>query len=110
MKANELRIGNIVYFGIVKEPIRIIKIDPNSVNIEMAEPIPLTEEWLLNYSESTMNFSFILPNNIRLWIDKSNDSNLVWYFVWKGQHINIKHVHQLQNLYFVLTGEELTLK
>ncbi len=24
--------------------------------------------------------------------------------------VNIKHVHQLQNLYFALTGKELTIK
>jgi hypothetical protein len=29
--------------------------------------------------------------------------------IWQGMEINIKSVHQLQNLYFALTNEEITL-
>ena len=31
-------------------------------------------------------------------------------FEIEDKNINIKYVHQLQNLYFALTGEELTIK
>jgi len=48
-----------------------------------------------------------------------NNSLYSMQFVYDDKHnnipneqiwVNIKHVHQLQNLYFALTGEELTIK
>lgn len=32
------------------------------------------------------------------------------HLCYKEYNIEIKYVHQLQNLYFALTGEELTIK
>jgi hypothetical protein len=34
----------------------------------------------------------------------------IFYLIRYGFINHIKHVHQLQNLYFALTGEELTIK
>jgi len=36
--------------------------------------------------------------------------NLITYESADGMDLNIKYVHQLQNLYFSLTGEELEIK
>lgn len=113
MEAKELRIGNIVNFGLVSEPIKITKVNPDSVNILMAEPIPLTEEWLLRFGfetnewDSNASFRMMIGNN---------DYTIVFYrnnisFCEIGDIFakDIYYVHQLQNLYFALTGKELTL-
>jgi len=105
MKANELRIGNLVldnvglpltmtagYFG----------------NTSWIEPIPLTEEWLLK-------FRFVLeqkkPNvytkyglQFRVW-----ENTVVSFIDSRRDHRQIYTVHQLQNLYFALTGKELII-
>jgi hypothetical protein len=38
------------------------------------------------------------------------DADENFYTVLNGVKLILKHVHQLQNLYFALTGEELTIK
>jgi hypothetical protein len=67
------------------------------------EPIPLTEEWLLKFGfEITNNFQ----TKDRFQTYKKND--IIW-FEYGYIVIELKYVHQLQNLYFTLTGEELKL-
>lgn len=131
MEANELRIGNYINkFGIdyicdmpvsdrddieiVSVTIDVLKDIDNydgTTDYPYYEEIPLTEEWLLKFgfekgNEQTDYFSKTKYNLI------TKDS-LTFYFypAWKGiENKNFKHikyVHQLQNLYFVLTGIEL---
>ena len=108
MKAHELRIGNYAIFGnnansTIEEIVAINNTDwfyegkkywLETKNLEGEllkdfRPIPLTEEWLLKFGfERTYNSQFR-------------------YF---GHYIKIKYVHELQNLYFALTGQELTIK
>lgn len=77
--------------------------------------IPLNEQWL-----QRLEFNFI-PNDeggIRLYENEFRDQitfeNGKFYFQWPSRYvgeIEIKYVHQLQNLYFALNeGKELTLK
>ena len=114
MKANELRIGNLVYL-VDKEKVweildgyEIDKCDENP----FTRPIPLTEEWLLKFG-----FEIKLDNfnwNAGIGINEIGDfklalrhtDNFGWFY--KSRCTPIKYVHQLQNLYFALTGEELT--
>lgn len=133
MKASELRIGNLVYVTdnltnlIFKEitPINIHNLmhltgwDKSPVDIEF-EPIPLTEEFFLKfgfenidkggndfitYTDSEHNY--YLQIDVRrkdgkyLILDNSFDDLRAFSMV------DIEYVHQLQNLYFALTGEEL---
>lgn len=64
------------------------------------EPIPLTEEWLLRFGYTKIsNNSFIITGHC-IWI--CND-----LFRCDKNGIVLKHVHQLQNLYFALTNQEL---
>lgn len=103
MEANELRVTNIVRF--VEENIND-EIGHHNLGILLAypssdkyEPIPLTEEWLLKFGFNGWdkgNYTMILSNG---------------NFFEFGNIIaqNIKYVHQLQNLYFVLVGEELSI-
>lgn len=71
------------------------------------EPIPLTEEWLLKFCFDK-NFDFLLrKKGFSICFEKvGNELNC--YLESIG--INIQYVHQLQNLYFSLVGEELELK
>ena len=110
MKATELRIGNLV-----NENGEVIKIRQETLcdfanGYVVFEPILLTEEWLLKFgfykpSHTWCGDIFHLtewdehPLNWCVALDK-NGAILV---------LKLKYVHQLQNLYFALTGEELEL-
>ena len=100
MKASELRIGNIVKQGIIESiGISLIQVIDTIYESEVIESIQLTEEWLLKfgfrkvYKTCYQYKDFILDDRfIMMDIDIT---------------IQLKYVHQLQNLYFALTGEEL---
>lgn len=90
----------------------------------LCKPIPLTEEWLLKFgfkkwgnddSPRTISYEFkgwsVFPPNS--FCDFKNGFGFMWYKKddnIESARVVIKHVHQLQNLYFVLTGEDLTFK
>jgi len=101
MKANELRIGNYVFSIIADDIIRISAILENQ-DLQI-QPIPLTEEWLLKFGYTKISNSSFMNSGHGIWIC----NNL---FMCDKNGINLKHVHQLQNLYFALTGEELEIK
>jgi len=102
MKASELRIGNWVDLVGSNSSFQIDTIYDNELS--GIEPIPLTEEWLerLGFEGYSMDIdkdgyyhidvSFLGGVNVYI-----NDVEL--------SHIN--HVHQLQNIYHALTGNEL---
>lgn len=121
MDAKELRIGNWLYsnltmqqFQVISEDIHEIFIDPHTT-----EPIPLTEEWLLKlgFAHKPTNYSerqaYDIGDNDRYFkVKQVGDIYNNWYFYrWEWVITsNIRYVHQLQNLYFALTGEELPIK
>lgn len=64
-------------------------------------PIPLTEEWLLKWFGEDGVGCYAEENNmVELFLNNGD------YLIPKNR---LQYVHQLQNLYFALTGEELTL-
>ena len=92
------------------------------VEKDLIEPILLTEEWLLrfgaidnnkderkkyNFKEINWYFGFI-GNYGDFRIYQYTDNFKYWLDQYKT--IEIKYVHQLQNLYFAITGEELKIK
>jgi hypothetical protein len=116
LKVNELRIGNYLNYTVNGDKLHLGKVTLlNSTDgvgtidyhypISFAQPIPLTEQWL-------ESFGFV--NKIL----KAEHNDIIWY----DDHIGIKgmlgiikpkeikHVHQLQNLYFAITGKELDKK
>ena len=127
LQAKELRIGNYIQGEIEEDKfidIEVVAID--SVDItecslwgaglkEQADhyysfkPIPLTEEWLVKLG---VNFGFNVYASEYM-IEHAIDSyclRLV-YGVGMSKFISeLKYVHQLQNLYFALTNEELEIK
>ena len=71
------------------------------------EPIPLTEEWLVKFGFEKEMFS----NDFSFGDFELNFVNDFFEFYYgKDNVIKIKSIHQLQNLYFALTNEELTFK
>jgi len=118
LKASELRIGNFTTLGVVclieDDVFRVADSDGDTFKNTWAdiEPIPLTEEWLLKFGfQKSMSWTYV--------VELKGNLKLVYYLGEKGWSIgfksysdfsNLEYVHQLQNLYFALTGEELTLK
>lgn len=105
MTANELRIGNLVYYDD-----DVIEVEAYQLYIltDYFEPIPLTEEWLLRFGFNTISDRIFFYGNFGYEFGITNRAVLKneKHFVLFPK---IKYVHQLQNLYFALTGEELTL-
>jgi len=120
MDARELRIGNKVYlYGSIAtiEPVDFYGI---GIAIKKGKPILLTEEWLLKFgfSENENDVlqieTTLMPLSVTLSDNYPDEKYKAWVYEDENSsyHIisdNIKYVHQLQNLYHALTGEELTL-
>lgn len=125
MEAKELRIGNWVNIyddytsqvtGLtengkvwcVKRPTDE-KCAWNQVN-----PIPLTEEWLrrlgLNVRQREADECTWLEFDFPVVEELVQSSDGTYFFDCDSDTLRIMYVHQLQNLYFSLTGEELTIK
>jgi hypothetical protein len=115
MKANELRIGNYV-----NEYGRIICIESGhdiDLMFEEFQPIPLTPE-ILEQCGFVNKPSGIYKYSYEIEIDGFDSTFRTW---WYGEdiclepmgydtgYISIKYLHQLQNLFYALTGEELTV-
>jgi hypothetical protein len=125
MKASELRIGNYVKFDNHEdEYYKVSGCDISELSDELidlnASPIPLTEEWLLKFGFIRHHYDYandvIYIKNIA--DNEIDNAEFEWgvYPNELGSGIQIKnrkslkYVHQLQNLYFALTGEELVVK
>jgi len=113
MKASELRIGNLVYDSENFD----YQIQGYEFYLDIVEdfnPIQLTEEWLLKFG-----FKLLCRKD-------NNGYNETLFYMGKTGYLliqldegwgckflqgnKLKHVHQLQNLYFALTGEELKIE
>jgi len=125
MKASDLRIGNWI-IDYEAEPNKTIYWQVETIEYlnttlgvrfrnksswtceEFIEPIPLTEEWLLK-------FGGILDREDDSYVFKHfavsvNEKSEAIMFFQDEEIAEFNYVHQLQNLYFALTGEELTFK
>ncbi len=132
MEARELRIGNLV-IDTIDEQIKTIDCGKLKVCFDendVYEPIPLTEDWLLklgfekfpdlNEIEYIMDFNFsekvqiyliyryrdgeIIKTQLSINNDKDDYEN-----DWCDIPVNAMFVHQIQNLFHSLTGEELKI-
>jgi hypothetical protein len=124
IQAKELRIGNLITdFYFPSLPSIVVEIqsygfivtnyNDGLLNVD-AEPIPLTHEILLNCGFEKIN---------SYWVNKRNiDCHIVLIDALTRYMVSvtgpfgmvtlksINSVHQLQNLYYALTGEELIYK
>jgi len=131
IKPEEIRIGNYFYLtceGHEDEPelIQWTLEDYEFYKDRMQDikPIRLTEEWLLKFGfekdaydtdefgDPVHTIDICLKGHDRIFIGKYPQDN--WVSIRDGDtgdslSNDIKHVHQLQNLYFALTSEELEI-
>ena len=122
MKAQEIRIGNYIDRNGLME-VRVIsqsgvKIYDHVNNIfpptffdfdENIKPIPLTEEWLLKFGCEKAKRGFVI-DRFRL---TYNEQYEFWYVIddsTLSYITKVEFVHEWQNVYFVLNGEELEIK
>lgn len=130
MKASDLRIGNLVYS--VKEidhgdrvPVLVVGIDTKHITYlcenhqlhseirqfhvgpNQIYPIPLTKIWL-DKMKFQINYNFTVPGSNRIFYIKDDFEIVDMNGVFTYGETNLKYLHQLQNLYFALTNEELT--
>ena len=124
MKAEELRIGNTIKINGI-----VVNIDSRTLfdwnDRRVKEPIPLTTEWLLKFGfEKDEDFGnwhlndyeiFSIRNDrFRIFSAGVKEGSVHWYNGSSDDYYSstkkIQYVHQLQNLYYALTGEELTIK
>ena len=132
IKVNELRLGNYVsvnkgfemlVYSIFKDDTLYLDFIPPLVNeadiweedAEDVSPIELTEEWFLKAGfEKSFTNDFWYSINVgdkRLLISTLGNIEIEkWDRTMIAFPDICKYVHQLQNLYFALTGEELKLK
>lgn len=110
LKETDLRIGNLVLDGHEIEKVNHRMIEMLVKKEAEFDPIPLTEEGLIK-------FGFEWCNEAAGYFDSLHAAYLMYPKIQfhpfctndKDCWIEIEHVHQLQNLYFALTGNELTL-
>lgn len=121
LSVNELRIGNYVsHFGFehkieaihsknkLSDKHRHIVFE-NGVETYLLNlaPIKLTEEWLLKLGFKKINGAFFKLSFLFYGIEVKD---YLGFHFKKGEFtIELKYVHQLQNLYFALTSEELKI-
>lgn len=137
MDSRELRIGNWIIDGfgdrrrVAGFHTGYILLDcPNlpqqsDVNPKEANPIPLTEEILgkcgfvyrndhrglgaiMDFvNEEKDNWKYNM--SVAFQHETNNKDNIYLHFLQHSTPNNVKYLHQLQNLYFALTNEELTI-
>lgn len=126
MEQTELRLGNYLFYRGQKEAkvssigtngfetTYIGKDQPNgSDDLGEYRPIPLTEECLVRFGIHIDGQSISLKSGTIGVIQRGREGMFKYYLqsAFGMVHLDsIKYVHQLQNLYFALTGEELELK
>ena len=130
MRADELRIGNYLKKDVV------VKIDAKIIfdiwiETEEYEPIPITEEWVFKFGFELFDYwptfdedneapeFFYMQYKLKIsgksfYYTIYSSNNEEWQIAIKMKYFedeillsNIKYVHELQNLYFALRGEEL---
>jgi hypothetical protein len=140
IKVNELRIGNIIgwrdgFNGLIIGKAFEVHGDKIAISpavkegeeggqgfmlIRGVEPIPLTPEWLercgMELRDKDKVWQIQVGNSLYLEIEAEDPFMAgVTPETWRDQcpiyiWSDIKHIHQLQNLYHSLTGEELQIK
>ena len=112
MKPEELRIGNYIeYMG------KVVRVNSNIIrevelNNATALPIEITSEILndLGFKKERVGHNTIYSfNNIKFEEEIFNYKIILW-FNFDNDYTEIRYVHQLQNLIYILTEKELTLK
>lgn len=122
LSAKELRIGNYYYYTCKdflderKEWDEVCQIDAQDLvwlesnpNDKDFKPIPLTEEWLNKFGFKKDNNLYTKDFCGGLYSLQLNLDYNGTHFTYYDGYVVLDFIHKLQNLYFALTGEELTI-
>lgn len=107
MIANELRIGNLVIYGGSVVKMNLHEFTHFLRFPETYTPIILTEEILLKCGFKRFPWGLVI--NELLFKDDLKCSFLELE-IGNGFRVKVNFLHQLQNLYFALTGKELEIE
>jgi|GEM_PF-7126052 len=138
LQAKDLRLKNLIYFSDESKNVKNARAtvtgieDDEMVKFTAVNITDNSTEKIISISQNTIEgwgelcqFSGIpLTQDIRVNLGFKNNELIAGHlmFIWLGDHLgikgmlglvkpsNCKFVHQLQNLYHSLTGEELTFK
>lgn len=116
MKVQELRLGNYLFIGGIERYVKVSAIflshfkctDESGIDFNNHQnnikPIKLTEEILLKCGFDLNSIPYhAIKGQVVLSLFRG-----VWAF--KHVHTEVKYLHQLQNLYWCLTGKELNIE
>ena len=107
MKANELRIGN----WVLSKDGRHIQMNRDMFGVvPLLTPIPLTPEVLEKCKgfEKDKSGDYVFLNYYKI---QRILKGYIWAYGFSSAYcVELKYLHQLQNLIFALTGEELIYK
>lgn len=132
IKPNELRIGDVATKWVktpngiehqVRAPYNLTIDDlvECSKGLAIFKGVELTEEILLKCGFVEMNnngqnhYKNMSSPHLALFPDEDSNNSYLLFYYWGGQETNltdscITSLHQLQNIYFALTGEELNVE
>ena len=113
--------------GIDADEVRILIFDQEPFSYKDIKPIPLTEQWLIDFGFKVRKINNLFneyllectpPNykkeyflSFRFGTRNDKDFEFYWYPVTYSGDMHVfpcEYVNQLQNLYFALTGKQLT--
>jgi len=119
MKASELMLGNYIQYlsgDIFQVSAVDFEIIEQVADYLKPKPIPLNEEWLIKFgwiwNEECKSYEKYPNGDARMnlqWRDLSGSYTMFNYVLKALIAERIYYVHQLQNLFYALTGEELTI-
>lgn len=118
MEAKELRIGNLVFSTEDNKIGEVFQIDSSGIvfvnksgnrwqGLKSIQYIQLTEEILLKCSFKKLNMLFI--NDIIPFVKIVKCVDCFDVLIGNVSYIKLYSLHQLQNLYFALTGKEIKI-
>ena len=128
MTAKELRIGNWIKTENPNTESQITNLGPEYLKVviggrnhtyffsgNLIQGIPITEEWLINFGFFGLRETSMYGTQEFYNTGSKFKFGLGCFYVGHGDNkweklTCIKYVHQLQNLYFALTGTELEMK
>lgn len=128
MKPTELRIGNLLRDAVTKTELQVIELTKEDIICHVIDrskfplqdgwsldPIPITVDNILDFKFEEIENNHPFANHrafeksgLHIKIYYSTHTKAIWY---NGFHLKncILFVHELQNLFYALTGEELTV-
>ena len=121
MKANELRIGNWIRTSKEEQVVDVLCDSVSTMSYQClpycdVAPILITEEWLIKFGYTKDKDGDFVKNKYCIgsegWFGVAHLKYETLGVSMNERHYecishNIKHVHQLQNIIYALTGEEL---